>query len=174
MKFCLIFTAPLQILPNCRQWIPWTTHWRRWATGEAPHRMRPVSIYPTHQSAWVNKHWPLSLYPAQISDVLWENLLSVQGTRRGFGEKSCFSQIPNVYLINLFKDKIENEASIMIPNWHSFTLPCFCKKAAYVIEIQKFLIFLPSIRKYLISSEGGWWRVAWLRAGGRLGTGFIQ
>lgn len=67
--------------------------------------------------------WPLRVFQLRGLMSLWKDLLSVWGTQRGFGEKSCFSQIPSVYFINHFKNKIEDKTRIMTLNWQNFALP---------------------------------------------------
>lgn len=123
VKSLFIFAVPLQMLPKCRRWMPWMTHWRRWAVGEAHHAMHPFSVYPLIRLRKGTSRGPLGFLQLRGWMSLWKNLLSVRGTQRGLGEKSCFSQIPSVCLINHLKNKIENTARILTSDWQNFTLP---------------------------------------------------
>lgn len=174
------------MLPKYRRWMPWMTHWRRWAVGEARHAMHPVSVYSLIRLHKGTSQCRLGFLQLRGSMSQWKNMLSVRGTQRSLGEESCFSQIPSVCLINHLENKIENRTRILTSDWQNFTLPTqiflrntgmfllkdsLCIRNSTVFDLP--LHYHIPERKYFIWGKGGWGRFAQFRAGGRLDTGWV-
>lgn len=144
MKFCFIFTVPLQALPNSRPWMLWMTRWRRWGgVWVRPLTNVPAQDLSNSQVEWVNKteHWAF----IQLRHLPFLGRTALP--------KTCFSQVPSVCLINHVKNKTENKARIMTPKWQSCTVPswnfsessaCFYKKAACGLGLEQCGSLLPT------------------------------
>lgn len=82
--------------------------------GEAGCWVRPLTDAPgqdlsNSQVGWENKAERWAFIQLRHLSFLGRTALSVQGTQRGFGEKTCFSQVPSVCLINHVKNKTESK-----------------------------------------------------------------
>lgn len=128
-----------------------------WHTGEGEQWVRHTMWHsrqhlPSDKAAWVNEPMATEVFSSSRFDVLMEeSALSLRNTKGSWGE-NLFLPNSSVHLINHLRNKIENKARIMTPNWQSFTLPSqiFLGNIGMLLQkdslmgIHQFLTFLPT------------------------------